>query len=102
MGDTVLLAVTAHGIDLILHQGDKRRDDDCGTLHDARRQLVTQRFTAACRHQHECVALGQQVLDYRLLIAFKRLKTEVLLQRRYQLTVFRHNPRFRVSMILQI
>ena len=102
MGDAVFLAVAAHGIDLVFQQGDEGRDDNGDAVHEARRELVTQGFAAACRHEHKCVTLGEQVLDDCFLIAFERFKTEVFLQCRCQLAVLRHNSRFRVLMISQI
>ena len=80
MGYTVFLTVAAHGIDLILHQGDERRYNNGCAFHDAGRQLVAQRLAPACGHQHKRVMLSKQVLDDRFLVAFKRLKTEVFLQ----------------------
>ena len=58
----------AHGIHLVLHQGDERRDDDRHTVHQECRQLVAQRFASAGRHQHESILALQHVADHRLLI----------------------------------
>ena len=40
MGDAVFLAVTAHGIDLVFHQSDERRDDNRRAFHESSRQLI--------------------------------------------------------------
>ncbi len=69
-----------HGVDLILHQRDQRRDDDRNPVHQQRRQLVAKRFPAARGHQHKGIATGQHIPDDRLLIAFERCETEVFLQ----------------------
>ena len=80
VGDARLGREGTHGIDLILHQGDQRRDDDRDPVHEQRRQLVAQRLAAARRHQHERILTLQYVADHRLLIPFERRKAEVLLQ----------------------
>ncbi len=61
----------AHGVHLILHQGDERRYDDGDAVHDERRQLVAERFAAARGHEHESVAPRQQIADHRLLITLE-------------------------------
>ena len=71
VGNTRLGGERAHSIDLILHQGDKGRDDDCHTIHNKRRQLVAQRLTTARRHQHKGVASLEQVTNYSLLITLE-------------------------------
>ena len=70
----------AHGIHLILHQRDQRRDNDGDPVHEQRGQLVTQRFTAARRHQYECIASCQKIPYNRFLITLERGKPEVLLE----------------------
>src|SRR3990172_2628627 len=40
-------------VHLVFHQGDKRADDNRGSGHHLRRQLVAERFSAACRHYRE-------------------------------------------------
>ena len=47
---------SAQEVDLILHQRDQRRNDDCEAGPHERRQLVAERLTAAGRHQREHVA----------------------------------------------
>ena len=52
---------------LVLHQCDQRRHDDTRaearlSSHE-RRNLITQRFAAARRHQHERIAAGGHVFD---------------------------------------
>ena len=46
MGDARLRRESAHGVHLILHQGDQRRNDDRHAVHQQRRQLVTERLAA--------------------------------------------------------
>ena len=43
-------AVGARGTKLVVHQRDKRRDDDARSLQHCRGQLVCQRFACTCRH----------------------------------------------------
>jgi len=42
MGYAVFLAITAHGVDLILHECDEWRYDDGSTLHQQRGKLITE------------------------------------------------------------
>ncbi len=49
--------------DLVLHQGDQRRDNNACALPQQCRHLVTQRLAAAGRHQHQRVAPSRNVPD---------------------------------------
>ncbi len=49
-------AAGPQAVDLILHQGDERRDDDAQTLARHRRDLIGQRLAASGGHQGERVA----------------------------------------------
>ena len=69
-----------HRIDLVLHQGDQRRDDDGDPVHQKRRQLVAQRLAAARGHQHEGILAFQHVADHRFLVPLERRKAEILFQ----------------------
>ncbi len=80
VGDARLLGEGAHGVDLILHQGDQGRNDDGHALHEQRRQLVAQRFAAARRHQHKRILSFEHVADDRLLIPLERGEPEVGLE----------------------
>ncbi len=54
--------------DLILHEGDERRDDDGGAFFiENSRELITERFTAARGHNDADVAAGIESLDNRFL-----------------------------------
>ena len=70
----------AHGVDLVLHQGDQRRYDDRNAVHQHGRQLVAQRLAAARGHQHEGILAFQHIADHRFLVPLERRKAEVLLQ----------------------
>jgi hypothetical protein len=48
------------GIDLVLHQGDERRDHDVGRLAHERRQLVAEALAAARGHHDQRVAAGER------------------------------------------
>ena len=57
-------------INLVLHQGNQRRDDDASAGPDQGRNLVAQRFAAASRHQHQRItAVNQRFDDFRLMRA---------------------------------
>ena len=94
MGDARLGGEGAHGIDLVLHQGDQGRDDDGHPFHKHRRELVAERLSAARRHQDEGVAPGKDVSDHRLLVSLERREAEIFLQfvvQQISLFLF-HNP----------
>ena len=80
MGDARLGREGAHGIHLVLHQGDQRRDDDGHPVHEQRRELVTQRLAPARGHEHERILPLQYIADDRLLIPLERRKAEILFQ----------------------
>ena len=81
MRHALLFRVVTHSIHLVLHQCDKRRDDNRHTVHDHRRQLVAQTLSAAGRHQHERVFAFHHIADNSFLIAFEGVESEVHLQR---------------------
>ena len=68
------------GVDLVLHQGDERRDDDAGAVADERGHLVAERLAAAGRHQHEGVAAADHLVDDRAWLAAERVVAEDALQ----------------------
>ena len=61
-------------VDLILHEGDQRRDDHAGALAHLRGDLIAQRLAAAGRHERDRVAAGADVLDDLLLLAAERVE----------------------------
>src|SRR5262249_22470768 len=46
----------AQCVHLILHQRDKRRDDDIGATRDCRWSLITKRLATSGRHHHQRIA----------------------------------------------
>ena len=80
MGNAILLVKVSNGIYLILHQCDERRDYDCSSLHYERRQLITQRFTSAGRHQHKGIFTIEQIFYNSLLVTFECVESEILLK----------------------
>ena len=70
----------AQGGDLVVHQGDQRRDDDRGAGADQGGHLVADAFAAAGGHQHEGVAAGHDVADSGVLLAAEAGKAENLAQ----------------------
>ena len=66
---------------LIAHQRDQRRDDDAQALAMQSGQLIAKRFAAAGRHQHECIAPAQHLVDDGLLAGPERAQAEHLLER---------------------
>ena len=54
-------------VDLILHQGDQRRDDHGDAVEQKRRQLVTEALAGSRREHRERGAAGEQRSDHFLL-----------------------------------
>ena len=90
MGRTFVFTEVGNDIHLILHQRNQRRDDDGRSLHQQRGQLVAQRLSASCRHEHEGVLTIHQILDDPLLIAFEFVKSKILLQGFGEILFFCH------------
>lgn len=77
MSYTVFVGVVAHGINLVFHKGNERRDDDSGTVHEQRGQLITHTLATACGHKHESIVAIHKVGDDSFLVAFERFETEM-------------------------
>ena len=81
MGDAVAgLDEAPDGVDLVLHQGDERGDDDGRAFHHQGGQLVAQGLAAARGHQDKGVAAVHQMPDDALLVTLERVEAEELLQ----------------------
>ena len=65
-----------HGVDLVLHERDQRRDDQRRAAEHARRDLVGERFTRARRHDADAVAPGEHGADDLLLSGAERFIAE--------------------------
>jgi len=68
------------GVDLVLHQGDERGDDDGRAFHHQGGQLVAEGLAAAGGHQDEGVTPVDQVPDDTLLVTLERIEAEEMLQ----------------------
>ena len=67
-------------VDLVLHQRDQRRHDQCEPWQQQRRQLVAQRLAAPCAKHRSGRVARQQVFDGLLLAGTELVEAEVLLQ----------------------
>ncbi len=78
-------AAPREAVDLILHQGDQRRDDerDAGQLQ--RGQLIDQRLARAGGHDHQRVAAAQHGVQRGFLARAKSGEVEVPVQRRVKI-----------------
>ena len=74
-------AVCPECVNLVLHQRNQRRYDQCDAVTEQRRQLVTQRLAAAGGHQHEGVVARHQPLDDFALQRPELVQAEHLAQR---------------------
>ncbi len=79
MRNTIVAAERPHGIDLILHKRNKRRDHYRHSVHKKRRKLVAKTFAAARRHQHKSVVAREHIAYNRFLIPLKGRKTKIFL-----------------------
>ena len=68
-----------HGVDLILHERDQRRDHQ-REAHQPRRNLIGERLAGAGRHHADAVAPGEDGVDDLLLPGAKRVVAEQALQ----------------------
>ena len=76
----LLLSVSPRRVNLILHQGYQRADNNCGPLHHPCRQLIAERLSAASRHYSKGIPLVEDAFYYRLLIWTECMKTKDRLQ----------------------
>ena len=83
MCHTLFFRVVSHGVNLVLHQRNQRRDNNCHSVHDQGWQLETQTLSATRRHEHKSVFPLDNITDDGFLIAFERVKPEISLQRIY-------------------
>ena len=56
-------AVGDERVDLVVHEGDERADDEPRARAHERRHLVRDALAATGRHQHDCVAAADHLLD---------------------------------------
>ena len=73
-------AAGRQSVDLVLHQGDQRRDDQRQARQHQGRQLVAERFAAAGGKDGRRRFAGQQVPDHLALPRFEVGKAEILTQ----------------------
>ena len=64
--------------DLVLHQGDERRDDDHQTGLSQGRQLITEGFAAARGHNRHGIVFGEEIGDDFPLAGAKLLMAEMI------------------------
>ena len=80
MGYTILIAKVAHGINLIFHKRNKRRNYYGGTIHQQRGQLIAQRLASTRGHEHKSVMFPNETHHDLLLLTFKCVKAKIFLQ----------------------
>ena len=86
-------AAGAQRLDLVLHQGDQRRDHHRGAGREQRGQLIAQRFATAGGHHHHGVAAGHHRLDHLTLAGAEVMVAEVTAQRREERVAARRRHR---------
>ena len=69
--------VGSQAVDLVLHEGDQRRDDDRETLSDKCGELEAEGLSTAGRQQCEDIAAGEGIPDDLFLQGAKRRIAEV-------------------------
>ena len=68
-------------IDLIFHERDQRRHDECDAVENHRRQLIAERLAAAGRHDDDSVFAFEDRADHFALAFAKVFEAEVLAER---------------------
>ena len=76
MSYIILAAVTAHQVNLVLHQRDQWRNDNGHTITYDCRKLVAQTFSSARRHDDKGVVAGQQAFDDLFLGALEAVEAK--------------------------
>ena len=99
MGNTILFAQVAHGINLILHKGNKWRNNNGCSVHYKGGELVAEGLAAACGHKHKCVVASQQIADNSLLVSLECIKTKMDLKYFLQIYVFCHIKNYKASVL---
>ena len=67
-------------------------DDLDGQLQEASKDKVS----STCRHQHKCIITTHQIFNNRFLVAFKRVKAEIVFQLFRKIHLFRHIHLFNI------
>ncbi len=77
----ILLTKAVDDIHLVLHQGDKRGDNNGGSVHHQRRKLIAKALSAARGHEDKAVVASQKIADDRLLVALELVEAKEMLER---------------------
>ncbi len=85
-----------HGRHLILHQRDKRRDDQRQPRQNGCRQLVAERFALPCRHDRHDITPGQHGANDFFLTRSEGRKPEPFLELSCQIIHGEANQRNRI------
>src|SRR5262245_47363196 len=73
-------AATMERIDLIFHQRDERRNDNCRPFQKEGVELITERFATACWHHHKTVGTACDGCDYFFLSIEKLTETKIFFE----------------------
>ena len=98
MSHAVASCGVSDGVDLVFHEGDKRRNNDGGTFANHCRELIAERFATARRHDDEGVVSLQDAVNDSLLLAFEIVKAEYFFQLCLQNC---HNPKKKCNFAIQ-
>src|SRR5688572_27684984 len=80
MRNIIFTAIATHKINLVFHESNERRDNNCDAFAYHCRQLITQTFTTTCWLYNKSVAAGKQRFYDFFLVAFERIKTKMFLE----------------------
>ncbi len=69
-----------HGVNLVLHQCDQRRNNHRRTIHHHGGKLIAERLTATGGHQHKGVIAFKNTFDNLFLVALEHVKPEIFFQ----------------------
>ena len=79
--------IAAQRVHLVLHQGQQRRNDNGTTVLQQRRNLITDRLPAACRHKDQRIAAPHNLLNDLILNRTEAVESVKTLQQ-LQCTLF--------------
>ena len=69
--------MSLQAVNLVLHQGDERRDDHRDPAEEHRRQLIAERLAAPRGHQNQGILSGKDPVDYLFLKRQEAVEAEM-------------------------
>ena len=77
-------------VNLVFHQCNERRNNDCSALHDQGRKLIAEALSTSGWHQNKGIMALQQIADNGFLVALELVKAEIMFQLLCKICVLCH------------